>query len=316
MAQNSLKDRVAHQTQALSQRPVETPDRTIRTYLDRMKGEIALALPAHLTTDRLARVALTEIRRNPRLLNASIESLMAAVMLSAQLGLEPGPLGHCYFVPFRNGKTGTYEVSFIIGYKGYLELVRRSGQVRHLAARVVYEHDRFEFEYGFEDRLTHVPALRDRGQPVYVYMVATETDGTRHLEVMTVEEVEAIRRRSKSPDDGPWVTDWAEMARKTVVRRGVKYLPLSVEIQRALTADETVRVRVAPDMLSLPDVAAETPGDADGLMVLSEPEAAASPDSAPTGDAAPTAATEAAPAEPEADPAPVQQERLLSTTPP
>lgn len=267
---HELKTQIQRQAQALAQRQPAAPDRTIRAYLERMKGEIALALPAHMTADRLARIALTEIRRTPKLLNASIESLMAAVLLAAQLGLEPGPLGHCYFVPYWNKKTNTYEVQFIIGYKGYLELVRRSGQVRHLAARVVYEHDRFEFEYGFEDRLVHVPALGDRGQPVYVYMVATETDGTRHLEVMTVAEVEAVRRRSKTPDDGPWVTDWGEMARKTVVRRGVKYLPLSVEIQRSLAADETVRLTVAPDMLSVP--AAEDGSDDQGMMALTEAE--------------------------------------------
>lgn len=242
---SDLNSKLAQQPRQVAGKPASE---TIKELLDRMKPEISRALPKHMNVERLARIALTTIRLNPRLLECSPQSLLGAVMQSAQLGLEPGPLGHAYLVPYKN------EVTFIIGYKGYLELVRRSGTVVRIAARVVYSNDQFSLTYGDEEKLTHVPSMRDRGTPIGAYMIATLTTGELVHEWMSIDDIESIRKRSKAANNGPWVTDWDEMARKTVVRRGVKYLPLSIEVNRALAQDETVKTDLEPDMTTAIDI--------------------------------------------------------------
>ena len=216
----------------------------IQTLLNKMKDEFRKVLPETIKPDRLIRIALTEMRMNPRLFDASKESLLGALMVSAQLGLEPGALGYCYLVPYQNKKTGQLEIQFQLGYKGILELVRRSGQVENIEARVVYEKDRFDFEYGLNPKLVHKPALnlKERGKPVAVYAIARFKSGATAFDIMSVEEIEAIRKRSKSPDYGPWQTDWEAMAKKVIIKRLCKYLPLSVDVQRGLAVDETTKV--------------------------------------------------------------------------
>ena len=216
----------------------------IQTLLNKMKDEFRKVLPETIKPDRLFRIAITEMRMNPRLFDASKESLLGALMVSAQLGLEPGTLGYCYLVPYQNKKTGQLEIQFQLGYKGILELVRRSGQVENIEARVVYEKDRFDFEYGLNPKLVHKPALnlKERGKPVAVYAIARFKSGATAFDIMSVEEIEAIRKRSKSPDYGPWQTDWEAMAKKVIIKRLCKYLPLSVDVQRGLAVDETTKV--------------------------------------------------------------------------
>ena len=214
----------------------------IQTLLNKMKDEFRKVLPETIKPDRLIRIALTEMRMNPRLFDASKESLLGALMVSAQLGLEPGALGYCYLVPYQNKKTGQLEIQFQLGYKGILELVRRSGQVENIEARVVYEKDKFDFEYGLNPKLTHKPALKERGKPVAVYAIARFKSGATAFDIMSVDEIEAIKKRSKSPDYGPWQTDWEAMAKKVVIKRLCKYLPLSVDVQRGLAVDETTKV--------------------------------------------------------------------------
>ena len=213
----------------------------IQTLLNKMKDEFRKVLPETIKPDRLIRIALTEMRMNPRLFDASKESLLGALMVSAQLGLEPGALGYCYLVPYQNKKTGQLEIQFQLGYKGILELVRRSGQVENIEARVVYEKDRFDFEYGLNPKLVHKPALKERGKPVAVYAIARFKSGATAFDIMSVDEIEAIKKRSKSPEYGPWVTDWEAMAKKTIIKRLCKYLPLSVDVQRGLAVDETTK---------------------------------------------------------------------------
>ena len=214
---------------------------TVLDLIDRQKAQIALALPKHLDADRLARIVTTEVRRTPRLMGCTPVSFLGALMQSAQLGLEPGPLGQCYFLPFRNKKAGTDEVQFIIGYRGYIDLARRSGQLVSIDAHVVYERDDFDFAYGLEPKLHHRPSLGgDRGQPVAAYAVAVLRDGGHSFVVLSVDEVEARRSRSRSGEFGPWVTDWDAMARKSAVRALAPYLPLSAEFMGAIDSDERV----------------------------------------------------------------------------
>lgn len=245
--QGSLTERMGQAAGTPATQPA-SPANTIAAYLKKMEGEIARALPKHMTAERLTRIALTTIRTNPLLLQCSVPSLMAAVMQSAQLGLEPGLVGHCYFLPFRNNKTNTYEVQFIIGYKGMIDLARRSGHIESIRAREVYENDFLEITYGLKEDLQHVPwfnrkdkKFEQSGQIIGAYMVATFKDGGHHIHYMPVQEIEEHRKRSKAATNGPWVTDYAEMCKKTVTRSGWKWLPISIEQAAAVTNDETVR---------------------------------------------------------------------------
>ncbi|AHF03418.1 recombinase RecT [Marichromatium purpuratum 984] len=194
---------------------------------------MAAALPKHLTAERLSRVALGELRTNPRLLDCNPTSLMSAIVKASQLGLEVGSaMGHAYLVPYKT------ECTLIIGYRGMIALARRSGEIQSITARVVYARDTFELEYGLEEKLRHIPSTdEDPGQVTHVYAVAKLRDGGIQYEVMTRAEVEAVRKRSRAGGNGPWVTDWSEMARKTVMRRLFKYLPMSIEMADAMTAE-------------------------------------------------------------------------------
>jgi len=236
----------------------QSPEQTIAAYLKRMGPEIEKALPSHMNPDRMARIALTTIRTNPLLLQCSIPSLLGAVMQAAQLGLEPGLIGHCYLVPFNNKKKGPdgkeyweRDVQFIVGYKGMIDLARRSGNIESIYAHTVYEADEFDYELGLHPKLHHKPATGRRGEMKYVYAVAHFKDGGYQFEVMDKEEIEKRRARSKASKNGPWVTDYEEMAKKTVIRHMWKYLPISIEIQQQATQDEVVRKDLTSDPVSV-----------------------------------------------------------------
>lgn len=224
---------------------------TIQAYLKKMGPEFERALPKHMDADRLGRIALTTIRQNPKLLEASIPSLMGAVMQAAQLGLEPGLMGHCYLVPFYNGKMKETDVQFIIGYKGMIDLARRSGHIESIYAHAVYENDEFEYELGLHPKLVHKPAFENRGDMAFVYAVAHFKDGGYQFEVFSKNDIDLVKQRSKAGSNGPWKTDYEEMAKKTVIRRIFKYLPISVEIQNHAAQDETVRKDITEEAHSI-----------------------------------------------------------------
>lgn len=207
---------------------------TIRDILIRSKEGLQQALPKHLTAERMIRVAMTVIQKTPKLLECDKRSLIGAIVEASQLGLEPdGVLGHAYLVPYGN------TCQLIVGYKGLIDLSRRSGTIKTIDARVVYEKDEFDFSYGLHPKCEHRPSrLADPGKPIYVYAVGHLLNNGVQYEVMTVREVEAIRARSRASKNGPWVTDWEAMAKKTVLRRLCKLLPVSVETQRAIAIDE------------------------------------------------------------------------------
>lgn len=211
-----------------------------------MKPQMALALPKHINADRMARIVLTEIRRTPKLAECNRDSLLGAVMTCSQLGLEPGnSLGHAYLLPFdKRGKvngqwqTVGIDCQLIIGYRGMIDLARRSGQIVSLSARSVFTNDRFSYRFGLDETVEHIPAEGDRGTLTHVYAVAKLKDGGVQFEVMSRAEIEKVRAASKAKDNGPWVTHFEEMAKKTAIRRLFKYLPVSIEMQRAVTLDE------------------------------------------------------------------------------
>ena len=232
-------------TTATAIKPAEKIN-TIKGLLDRYAGEFKKALPKHVTVDRFMRVAFMAVRNNPALLDCTPESLISACMTAAQLGLEPdGILGHAYLVPFKNSRFNRTDAQFQVGYKGLIALARRSGEVRSIAAHVVCEQDYFDYAYGLEEKLEHKPAIGERGKPIAAYAVAIFKDGGHAFEVMSEADIEKIRHKSKAGDkDGKPIGIWAEhtgeMWRKTVIRRLAKYLPLSVEFQRAAAMDEAI----------------------------------------------------------------------------
>jgi len=243
---------------AVANAPAEKP-KTIAALLTdpAIKQQMALALPKHMTADRLARIALTEVRKNPKLAQCDQTSFLGAIMQLASLGLEPGgALGHAYLLPFDKRqkvggqwKTVGTDVQLIIGYRGMIDLARRSGQIVSLEARTVHARDHFEVELGLDSRIVHRPdwTAQERGPLTFVYAVAKLRDGGVQFEVMSRAEIEGIRAQSKAKDNGPWVTHFDEMAKKTVIRRLFKYLPVSIEIQRAVGLDEQAEAGLPQD---------------------------------------------------------------------
>ena len=212
---------------------------TIRQLFEKtaVKSQLAAAIPRHMSVDRLLRVAMTAIRTNPKLADCTQKSLLACVMGCATLGLEPEPfLGQAYLIPFKNN--GVLECTLIPGYRGYIALARRSGEVQSVSAQVVYDKDSFRLQYGLQETLDHIPADGDRGNPKGAYVVFRYKDGSHSFDYMSTSDIEKIRARSKSGNNGPWVTDWPEMAKKTVIRRHIKLAPLSVEMAKAAAIEE------------------------------------------------------------------------------
>lgn len=213
---------------------------SVRGALDRLKPQLALALPKHLTADRLCRVAMTAVQVNPKLLECDRTSFYSAIMTCAQLGLEPdGVLGQAYLVPFVG------RVQFIPGYKGLITLARNSGEVVSISAHEVCEKDEFKFSFGLVETLHHIPVRVNRGEVIYFYAIARFKDGGHHFDVMSVEEVKEIRDSSQGyryakrvAKDGkiesPWEDHFVEMGKKTAIRRIAKYLPMSVQKAAAM----------------------------------------------------------------------------------
>lgn len=229
---------------------------SLAQFVQEMRGELARALPAHLTPDRIARIALTELRRVRHLAECSRESFGGALMTCAQLGLEPGgALGEAYLLPFFNKQAGAYEVQLIIGYQGMIRLFWQHPLAAGLDAQVVYEADEFTYAYGLVPKLHHVPSMAaDRGRPVAYYAVARLKNGGSAFVVLSPGDVEAVRRRSKSRDSGPWRTDYDAMARKTAIRQLFKLLPKSTELAQAVAHDGTVRRDATADGIdAVPD---------------------------------------------------------------
>lgn len=218
----------------------ENKSKTIFDVIQAGAKQFATALPKHVNSERFVRIAITTIRQNPKLAKCSQDSLLGALMVSAQLGLEPGTLGQCYLIPFENKKAGTVECQFQIGYKGLIELLRRSGQLSDIYSYTVYENDDFNIEYGLSRTLTHKPNFNERGEIKGFYAVAILKDGAKAFEYMTKDEVthheEKYRKGSYKND--VWNKNFEEMAQKTVVKKLLKWLPVSVEFLEMAAKDE------------------------------------------------------------------------------
>jgi recombination protein RecT len=210
--------------------------KTIRDHLgsEDFRKQVALALPKHVTAERFTRVALTALNRTPKLAECTQASLFSCLLDLSALGLEPdGRRAH--LIPYGD------KCTLIIDYKGLVDLVMRSGEVSNIHADVVCEED--EFEYNLGDIKEHkINFRKPRGEPYASYCIVTMKDGTKKAEVMSRDEIEGIRKRSRSGGSGPWVSDWNEMAKKTVFRRCSKWLPMSNELRDKLEKDDDLDV--------------------------------------------------------------------------
>lgn len=209
--------------------------------LEAYRPQLEKVLPSHISADRLIRLAVTCYRMTPALTQCDRTSLFGAVMQCAQLGLEPGVLGEAYIVPFKG------RAQLIPGYQGLVKLAYQSGEVRSIWAYSVRERDTFEVELGTEQKVRHIPLKRpngfpapdeERGEIVGVYAGAELVTGGKVVTMMTIEEIQRVRSRSAAGNAGPWVTDFEQMALKTVIRRLFKWLPRSIQVRTALALSD------------------------------------------------------------------------------
>jgi len=237
-----------------------------------VQKQFAMALPrVGITPERMTRFALTALNRSPALLKTQPTSFLACIVQSAQLGLDPsGITGEAYLVPYKDTCT------FIIGYRGLLKLARRSGKIKEAAAHVVHEKDFFEYQYGLDSKLVHKPSTdADPGRITYAYAYAKFTDGGQAFEVMTREQVDGIKSQSKAGSNGPWVTHFDEMARKTAFRRLAKWLPLEPEDYRAVEIAAREESGLPQDLsggMVGPSMATEDTPHADAVVSDSAPK--------------------------------------------
>jgi recombination protein RecT len=259
---------VADVAQSLSQKH---PTKTIRDLIQgpEFLAAVKAVAPNVLRPERVVRMALTALMRTPELADCSRATLFRALLDCTFYGLEPdGRRAH--LIPFKNrkmcqcghemdvhrgqdcSKCGCrqrrvlVECTLIIDYKGLAELVRRSGDVSYIHADVVYAGDEWSYAFGTEAHLKHKPNLEDRGtKKIAFYSYVRLKDGTEDFVVLGPAEVEKIRKRSKSADSGPWVTDYDEMGKKTAFRRHCKWLPLSPDVRTVVERDDDAPVDIS-----------------------------------------------------------------------
>ena len=227
-------------TLAQIQAPAFSGKNQVKDLLEKNKDLIGQALPKHMTSERMLRCALTAYTTNPGIKECYIPSLIGGIVQCAIMGLEPNtPLGHAYLIPFKNKKKGRTDVQVIFGYAGLIDLMRRSGEMVSINAGVVREGDVFEFEYGLEEKLRHVPSGGIYGKILYFYAYAILKNGGKQFAVMTKADVDSVMSKTQSGGKyGPWRDYYEEMGKKTAIRRLAKYMPKSIELATAIQMDE------------------------------------------------------------------------------
>jgi len=217
---------------------------TIRQLIQSREVDIRNMLPTHVNFDRFLKSAFLAIARASKLQQCSPESVFTAIVNGAELGLDFTPAkGHAYLVPFWNTKKRCMEAQFMPGYRGFVELARRSGDVKMVYAHNVYENDVFDLEYGTNSRIVHKPCInKDRGKWIGAYAVVCYDENYKDFLYMDNDSLDGIKKRTKSKDEkgnvtGPWATDEGEMRKKTVMRRIAKVRPLSPDLEKAIEFD-------------------------------------------------------------------------------
>ena len=239
-----------------NEKPVKlTKNMSMPDMVKAMMPEIRKALPSVITPERFTRIALSALNNTPALQQCSPMSFIASLLNSAQLGLEPNtPLGQAYLIPYKN--KGQMECQFQIGYKGLIDLAYRNGQMQTIQAQAVYENDLFEYEYGLEPKLVHKPAYSDRGEITYFYGLFKTVNGGFGFSVMSKADMDNYARtysKAFASDYSPWKTSYEEMAKKTVIKKALRYAPIKTDFQRALSTDESIKLSFSEDMTTVPN---------------------------------------------------------------
>jgi recombination protein RecT len=227
-----------------------TKNMSIADMVKVLEPEIKKALPSVITPERFTRMALSALNNTPKLAECSQMSFLAALMNAAQLGLEPNTsLGQAYLIPYQN--KGKMECQFQLGFKGMIDLVYRNEKVQTIQAQCVYENDVFEYELGLNSRLVHKPTLCNRGKMILVYALFKLDNGGFGFEVMSKEDIDLHAQtysKGFASQYSPWKSNYEDMAKKTVIKKLLKYAPLKTDFQRILTTDETVKTELSVDM--------------------------------------------------------------------
>ena len=226
---------------------VEAPKSEIKSVGDLIKSEsfkveIQKAAPKHIDADQLLRVAWTSIRKNPKLSECTVSSMASSLLEISSMGLKAdGVIGEAYLVPFANKKKGTVECTPMIGFRGLMKLARNGGEVVTITADEVYTCDKFKITKGTEQSIKHEPDYNHKDRTpdnvIGVYAVATLKSGEKQFDYMSRSDIERIRKMSRGKDAEPWTLHWVEMAKKTVIRRLCKMLPLSSDIMKFIGDD-------------------------------------------------------------------------------
>ncbi|MFC2084949.1 recombinase RecT [Bacteroidota bacterium] len=250
--------------------------RTFRDLLERHKNQLTVALPKHLTVERLIRTALTAVSRSPKLLLCDPVTLLGAAIQASEIGLEVGVLDKAYFIPFYNSRTKRYEAQFIAGYKGLAELVQNTGEIQTLQARAVRENDDFDYEFGSKGYLKHKPYLGNRGEIIGFYSYVQTKNGGEYYEIWSLKDMENFREKYARSKDrngniiGVWEDEFEKMGCKTMIKQIIKLLPKSTErkvehdrLQKAVALDDLASSGI-PQGLSIDNV------DEDGKLIINE----------------------------------------------
>lgn len=272
MAKTVDQSQVAEQLEKQVTPSAEKKEKTVFELIQSMQSEFGRALPDQVGVERFVIVAITVVRTNPALAQCDGMSIIAALMQSAQLGLEPNtPLGQSYLIPSSNkrvvnGKeTWVKEARFEIGYKGLIDLALRTNQYKAIYAHEVYVNDDFDYRYGLNKDLHHVPADEPEGEPIKYYAVYHLKNGGFDFVVWTKARIDRhAKKHSQSVQKGtysPWKSDYESMAKKTVLKEVLKYAPKSTEFAKQLSMDETIK-REVPENVDMTEVIDVTAWDA------------------------------------------------------
>lgn len=210
----------------------------LQKLLETHKQQIAMALPRHMTPERMIRVAMTAVSTTPALHKCTSVSIAACIVQASILGLEPtSVLGEAYLVPFYNSKAKRHDCQLIVGYQGLLKLVRQSGELVMVNAQAVRQNDEFDFEDGLDPYLRHKRgqgSTEQRGPIIGYWAGALLKGGGKQFTVMTQEEIIAHRNKYSEGwralgEKSTWGKEHEAMALKTVLRKLCKLLPKSIE---------------------------------------------------------------------------------------
>ena len=201
--------------------------------LAQYEPQLAAALPSHIPVERFKRTFITAINSNPDLARLDRRSLFTSLVKCAQDGLMPDGR-EAALVAFGNRATYLPMVA------GVIKRMRNSAELSSISAHVVYERDAFEYVLGDDERITHKPAIGERGKPVGAYAIAKLKTGETQREFMSIDQIEAVRKVSRAANNGPWVAWWDQMARKSVIKRLAKFLPMSADDREFLRRDDEI----------------------------------------------------------------------------